>query len=49
MDMDLSMDMDLGIMDLGVNLACSGVSLDFLSEFRAKCFWTLRQSMLKLL
>ena len=28
---------------------CGGVSLDFSSEFRVKCFWTLRQSMLKLL
>ena len=28
---------------------CSGVSLDFSSEFRVKHFWTLRQSMLKLL
>ena len=28
---------------------CSGVSLDFSSKFRAEHFWTLRQSMLKLL
>ena len=28
---------------------CGGVSLDLLSKFRVECFWTLRQSMLKLL
>ena len=28
---------------------CGGVLLNFLSKFRAECFWTLRQSMLKLL
>ena len=28
---------------------CGGVSLDLSSKFRAECFWTLRQSMLKLL
>ena len=28
---------------------CGGVSLDLLSEFRVEHFWTLRQSMLKLL
>ena len=28
---------------------CSGVLLDFLSKFKAECFWTLRQSVLKLL
>ena len=28
---------------------CSGVLLDFSSKFRAKCFWTLRQSMLALI
>ena len=28
---------------------CGGVSLDFSSKFRAEHFWTLRQSMLKLL
>ena len=27
---------------------CYGVLLDFSSEFRAECFWTLRQSMIKL-
>ena len=29
--------------------SCSGVLLDFLSKFRAEHFWTLRQSVLKLL